>query len=110
MSVGRVGPTSSRFIAAAGAPNADPAAADEAQKVQEAHDAHIAEVAAAAATAAANAAHAAAELRTYTVVSGDTLSGIGAKYGVSYQSIAALNHVANPDLIHPGQVFKIPHN
>ncbi len=63
----------------------------------------------AAAAAAAATAHA-AELRTYTVVSGDTLSGIGHKFGVSYQDIAKLNHIANPDLIYPGQVFKIPHN
>jgi len=31
-------------------------------------------------------------------------------FSVSYQSIAELNHIANPDLIYPGQVFKIPHN
>jgi LysM repeat protein len=41
---------------------------------------------------------------------GDTLSAIGRKYGVSYQSIAALNNISNPDLIYPGQVFKIPGN
>ena len=45
---------------------------------------------------------------THTVVSGDTLSAIGAKYGVSYQAIAKLNHIEDPDLIYPGQVFKIP--
>lgn len=48
------------------------------------------------------------KLKTYTVKSGDTLSEIGAKYGVSYQSIAKLNGIDNPDLIFPGQVFKIP--
>ena len=43
----------------------------------------------------------------YTVKSGDTLSGIGSKFGVSYQKIAADNNISNPNLIHPGQVLKI---
>ena len=45
---------------------------------------------------------------TYTVQSGDTLSGIAAKYGVSYQDIASANNIANPNLIYPGQTFTIP--
>jgi len=45
---------------------------------------------------------------TYTVVSGDTLSGIGARYGVSYQDIAALNGISAPYTIYVGQVLKIP--
>jgi len=44
-------------------------------------------------------------LCTYTVKSGDTLSGIGGRVGVSWQSLAAQNHLANPNLIHPGQVL-----
>jgi len=44
----------------------------------------------------------------YTVKHGDTLWDIGRRYGVSYQSIAKANHIQNPDLIYPGQVFKIP--
>ncbi len=48
--------------------------------------------------------------KTYTVKSGDTLSGIGAKFGVSYQAIAKLNQIKNPDLIFPGQKFKIPND
>ena len=48
------------------------------------------------------------ELRTYTVVKGDNLTKIGKKFGVSWKSIAELNGISNPDLIHPGQVFKIP--
>ena len=44
---------------------------------------------------------------TYTVVSGDTLSGIAAKFGTTYQKIAADNGIANPNLIYPGQVLKI---
>ena len=45
--------------------------------------------------------------QTYIVKSGDTLSGIGSKFGVSYQKIAADNNINNPNLIHPGQVLKI---
>jgi nucleoid-associated protein YgaU len=48
------------------------------------------------------------DFKTYTVKSGDTLSEIGAKYGVPYMEIAKLNDIENPDLIFPGQVFKIP--
>ena len=45
---------------------------------------------------------------TYTVVSGDTLSGIASKYGTTYQYIADINGIANPNLIYVGQVLKIP--
>lgn len=45
--------------------------------------------------------------RTYTVKSGDTLSGIAAKFGTTYQEIARKNGIANPNIIHPGQVLKI---
>jgi LysM repeat protein len=45
---------------------------------------------------------------SYTVQRGDTLSGIGAKFGVSWQSIAQLNDLSNPNLIFPGQVLLIP--
>lgn len=44
---------------------------------------------------------------TYTVKSGDTLSGIAAKYGTTYQEIAKKNGIANPNVIYPGQVLKI---
>ena len=46
--------------------------------------------------------------RTYTVVAGDTLSGIGARYGVSWQAIASRNGISNPNIIHPGQKLIIP--
>ena len=46
--------------------------------------------------------------KTYKVQSGDTLSGIAAKYGTTYQKIAELNGIANPNLIYSGQVLKIP--
>lgn len=44
----------------------------------------------------------------YTVVKGDTLSGIAAKYGTTYQKLAEVNGITNPNLIYPGQVIKIP--
>lgn len=45
---------------------------------------------------------------SYTVKPGDTLSGIGAQHGVSWQSIASANHLSNPNLIYPGQQLTIP--
>lgn len=48
------------------------------------------------------------EYRTYTVKSGDTLSEIAASYGVDWHEMARLNNLENPDLIFPGQVFKVP--
>lgn len=44
----------------------------------------------------------------YTVVKGDTLSKIAAKYGTTYQKLAAYNGIANPNLIHVGQKIRIP--
>jgi LysM repeat protein len=49
--------------------------------------------------------------RTYTVVSGDTLWAISERFygdGSKYQQIANASGIANPDLIHPGQVLTIP--
>lgn len=46
--------------------------------------------------------------KTYTVVSGDTLSGIASKYGTTYQKLAEYNEISNPNLIYPGQKIKIP--
>ena len=50
---------------------------------------------------------AAAPSKTYTVQGGDTLSGIAARYGTTYQKLAQINGISNPDLIQPGQVIKI---
>ena len=44
---------------------------------------------------------------TYIVKSGDTLSGIASKYGTTYQELARINKIENPNLIYPGQVLKI---
>lgn len=43
----------------------------------------------------------------YTVKSGDTLSGIAAKYGTTYQAIAALNGISNPNVIYVGQRIRV---
>jgi len=44
---------------------------------------------------------------TYTVVSGDTLSGIAARFGTTVAKLQALNGIKDPNLIHVGQVLKI---
>ena len=44
---------------------------------------------------------------TYTVKAGDTLSKIAAKFGTTYQELAKLNGIANPNKIYPGQVIKL---
>lgn len=43
----------------------------------------------------------------YIVQPGDTLSGIAARYGTTYQVLAALNGIANPNYIYPGQQIVI---
>lgn len=45
--------------------------------------------------------------KTYTVKAGDTLSGIAAKYGTTYQKIAAANGIGDPNKIYVGQKLKI---
>ena len=63
--------------------------------------------------AAGTASGTASGTRTYTVVSGDSLSkiakreyGDAQKWQVIYQ--ANRDKISNPDLIHPGQVLNIP--
>ena len=43
----------------------------------------------------------------YTVQRGDTLSQIAQRYGTTVQEIASINNISNPNLIYPGQVFRI---
>ena len=43
----------------------------------------------------------------YTVRSGDTLSGIAARYGLSYVSIAEMNDIAQPYRIYVGQSIRL---
>jgi nucleoid-associated protein YgaU len=47
---------------------------------------------------------------TYTVVSGDSLSKIGSKYGIQWKAIWDANRdiLKDPDKIYPGQELKIP--
>lgn len=47
---------------------------------------------------------------TYTVQSGDNLTKIGAKYGISWKAIYDANTdiLKDPDKIYPGQELKIP--
>lgn len=45
---------------------------------------------------------------TYTVKAGDTLSSIAQKFGTTYQKIASLNGISNPNLIFVGDVLKLP--
>jgi LysM repeat protein len=72
---------------------------------------------AAASAATTSTAHAAArhaeahKARTYTVQPGDALSGIAARFGISWKSLYAKNKKAigsNPNLIFAGQVLKLP--
>jgi LysM repeat protein len=43
----------------------------------------------------------------YTVQSGDTLSGIASRYGTTYQHIAQINGLADPNRIYAGQKIRI---
>lgn len=46
--------------------------------------------------------------KTYTVVKGDTLSKIGKKVGIKWQTIAEFNGIKFPYIIRVGQVIKLP--
>lgn len=43
----------------------------------------------------------------YTVKSGDTLSGIASKYGTTYQKLASMNGISNPNKIYVGQKIRV---
>ncbi|HJR45660.1 MAG TPA: LysM peptidoglycan-binding domain-containing protein [Actinomycetota bacterium] len=45
---------------------------------------------------------------TYTVRSGDTLSGIAARYGTSVATLSKRNRISNPNLIVVGQKLRVP--
>ena len=47
---------------------------------------------------------------TYTVVKGDTLSGIGKKLNVAWKDIASANNIKSPYIIKVGQVLTIPNS
>jgi LysM repeat protein len=46
--------------------------------------------------------------KTYTVQSGDTLSGIAAQFGVRLESILKLNQITDPNVLEVGQVIVLP--
>ena len=43
----------------------------------------------------------------YTVKRGDTLSAIASKYGTTYQQLAKINGIADPNRIYPGQKIRV---
>jgi LysM repeat protein len=43
----------------------------------------------------------------YQVKKGDTLSKIARKLGTTWQELAKLNHIKNPDLIKPYQILRV---
>ena len=43
----------------------------------------------------------------YVVKRGDTLSGIASKYGTTYQKLAQMNGIANPNIIYAGQRIRV---
>ena len=44
---------------------------------------------------------------TYTVQAGDTLSSIAARFGTTFQSLASINGISNPNVIEVGQVLRL---
>ncbi len=48
-----------------------------------------------------------AAIQTHVVQYGETLSSIAAKYGTTYQALASLNGLSNPNMIYAGQVLKV---
>lgn len=46
--------------------------------------------------------------RIYVVKSGDTLSGIAAKYGTNWQTLQRINGIHNANKIYPGQIINLP--
>jgi hypothetical protein len=47
-------------------------------------------------------------MATYLIRSGDTLSGIAARYKTSVSALAKLNGIANPNLIYAGRSLRLP--
>ena len=48
--------------------------------------------------------------QTYTVQSGDTLSGIAAKFGVTVQDLCNWNNISDPNKIYVGEVLRVSGN
>jgi LysM repeat protein len=45
---------------------------------------------------------------TYVVRAGDTLATVASAHATTWQQLAQLNHLPNPDLIYPGQQLRMP--
>lgn len=43
----------------------------------------------------------------YTIQQGDTLSGIAVKFGTTWQRLAEINSISDPDLIYPGNTIRV---
>lgn len=50
------------------------------------------------------------ETNSYIVQTGDTLSEIASRYGTTVQELVAINHLANPNLIFPGETLRVTTN
>ena len=46
--------------------------------------------------------------QTYTIMPGDTLTKIAAKFNTTVDALVKANNISNPDLIIAGQTLKIP--
>jgi LysM repeat protein len=64
--------------------------------------------AAAPAVAAAPAPTGGTAYKTYTIRPGDSLAGVAQQFGVSWQTLALLNGITDPNTIYTGTVLKIP--
>lgn len=83
--------------------------ADAAEKAEEKTEKKAQKAAEKQVDATVEKAEAGGEYRTVTVQPGDSLPALAARYGVGAEEMARLNNLDNPDLIYPGQVFKVPH-
>jgi lysozyme len=46
--------------------------------------------------------------QSYTIIPGDTLTSIAAKFNTTVEALVTANNISNPDLIIAGETLKIP--
>ncbi len=68
----------------------------------------VLQVSGAASQAPASAPTTSGSSRSYTVQPGNTLGQIASQFGMSWQTLAAVNHLSNPNALQVGQVLSIP--